>query len=65
VTAPNAVEGFHRCQYVIASVLALVLSVLYVYAPDSKSEVLSGGIILLLGFVVGKFSNGYHVGKAE
>jgi hypothetical protein len=46
-------------QVYVAAGLAGLLSVLYVFAPGDKSDLLGGAIMTLLGFVVGKFTNGY------
>ncbi len=50
---------FHLMQVYVAAGLAGLLSVLYVFAPGDKSDLLGGAIMTLLGFVVGKFTNGY------
>ncbi len=54
---------FHLMQVYVAAGLAAVLAVLYVVAPGDRSALLGGAIMTLIGFVVGKFSNGY--GKKE
>ena len=50
---------FHRQQYYIASALAGLCLILYVFAPASKTEVIVGVMMSFVGFITGKFSNGY------
>lgn len=54
---------FHLMQVYVAATLAGMLAVLYVLAPGEKSSLLGGAVMTLIGFVVGKFTNGY--GKKE
>ncbi len=54
---------FHLMQVYVAAGLAGLIAVLYVFAPNDKSALLGGAVMTLIGFVVGKFSNGY--GKRE
>jgi len=50
---------FHLMQVYVAAGLAGLLAVLYVFAPGDKSDLLGGAVMTLIGFVVGKFTNGY------
>lgn len=50
---------FHLMQVYVAACLTALLAVLYVFAPEDRSAVLGGAVMTLIGFVVGKFSNGY------
>ncbi|NLH99270.1 MAG: hypothetical protein GX446_07230 [Chthonomonadales bacterium] len=50
---------FHLMQVYVAAGLASLLAVLYVAAPADRSALLGGAVMTLIGFVVGKFSNGY------
>jgi len=46
-------------QVYVAAALAGAIAVLYVVAPTDRSGLLGGAVMTLIGFVVGKFSNGY------
>jgi len=50
---------FHLMQIYVAASLAGLVAILYVLAPDDKSALLGGAVMTLIGFVVGKFTNGY------
>lgn len=50
---------FHLMQVYVAAALAGAIAVLYVVAPTDRSGLLGGAVMTLIGFVVGKFSNGY------
>lgn len=56
---------FHLMQVYVAAGLAALMAVLYVLAPGDKSDVLGGAVMTLLGFVVGKFTNGYARKEGE
>lgn len=59
-------ERFHMMQIVVASALAALCALLYTFAPLEKSYLLGGATMTLVGFVVGKFANGYRkAGQAE
>ena len=53
------VDKFHTLQMKYAAALALFCIGLYFVAPPSKSELLAGLSTMLIGFMVGKFSNGF------
>ena len=46
-------------QFGTAAGLALVFGVLYFFAPPDKAAFFSAATLMLVGFIVGKFSNGY------
>lgn len=46
-------------QFTTAAILALVFGVLYFFAPPDKAAFFSAATLMLVGFIVGKFSNGY------
>lgn len=50
---------FHLMQIYVAAGLSGLFAVLYVAAPSDRSALLGGAVMTLIGFVVGKFSNGY------
>jgi uncharacterized BrkB/YihY/UPF0761 family membrane protein len=50
---------FHLMQVYVAAGLGGLMAVLYLLAPEAKSDLLGGAVMTLIGFVVGKFSNGY------
>jgi uncharacterized BrkB/YihY/UPF0761 family membrane protein len=50
---------FHMMQVYVAAGLAGLVAVLYVFAPGDRSDLLGGVVMTLIGFVVGKFANGY------
>lgn len=53
---------FHQIQYEIAGALACACMVGYIFAPAAKSETLASTLAILVGFLIGKFSNGYAKG---
>jgi hypothetical protein len=50
---------FHAVQYYIAGLLALTGVVAYCFAPESRAQGLLSITLTLVGFLVGKFSNGF------
>ena len=56
---------FHVMQVYVAAGLAGVLAALYVLAPADRSDLLGGAVMTLIGFVVGKFTNGYAKKEAS
>ncbi len=56
---------FHQQQYLVAGLLALVCLVMYNFAPPAKEAIYASQAALLVGFVVGKFSNGFKGGYSR
>lgn len=52
-------ERFHQVQYEIAGCLAALCILLYAFAPEARSDGILGLAASLVGFCIGKFSNGY------
>ncbi len=52
-------DKFHQMQYLMAGVLAVICMFAYLFAPVTKSETLASLLSILVGFIVGKFSNGF------
>ncbi len=50
---------FHVVQFVIAGVLAMTATLGYIWCPRDRAEGLLILATTLIGFIVGKFSNGY------
>ena len=59
---------FHQVQYLISGGLCGLTVILYVFSPRDKSELLGFVVASLIGFITGKFTNGFGSrgsGKAE
>ena len=55
---------FHTIQFIMAGVLALTGMLGYIWCPSDRAEGLLILVTTLVGFLVGKFSNGYgRIGK--
>ncbi len=52
-------ERFHQVQYLLVASLAALFALLYFFAPEPRSDLFASLAATALGFVVGKFSNGY------
>jgi hypothetical protein len=50
---------FHQAQILMAFILALACISFFFFAPPDKANTLSGLAATLVGFVVGKFTNGF------
>jgi hypothetical protein len=53
-------DPFHQDQYKVAGVLCVVCILGFIFAPASKEQFLSGAALLLIGFITGKFTNGFN-----
>jgi hypothetical protein len=49
----------------MAGALTALCLVLYVYAPADKQELLGAAALTLVGFIVGKASNGFNRTRAR
>ncbi len=55
-------DRFHQTQYFVAAVLALAFGLLYAFCPEPRSDLIGGMTAACVGFVIGKFSNGFKKG---
>lgn len=58
-------DRFHIAQFYMAGALAALSLLLYTFGPHDKAEVLAGAAMTLIGFLVGKASNGFGRRRAE
>jgi hypothetical protein len=58
-------DRFHAAQFYMAGALTALCLVLYVWAPADKQELVGAAALTLVGFIVGKASNGFNRTRAR
>lgn len=53
------VPPLHLVQIYVAGMLVIMAGAAYFYAPAGKAETFAGVMLTLVGFLTGKFSNGF------